>query len=256
MAENSKIEWTHHTFNPWMGCSKVSAGCKNCYAEAIMDHRYGKVKWGPDGTRQRTKNWREPLAWHRLAKANGVRQRVFCASLADVFEDFAGLDAIRADLWPLVEQCDSLDWLLLTKRPENARRMVPARWLKGGWPSHVAFGTSVEGGEASLAHNRLRMRHALSVPAPMHFLSCEPLIGSLGTAIDRLHYFKWVIVGGESGDGARPMDLEWARSIRDECRAHGVPFFFKQMGGVRDKGGRLEDIPEDLRIRETPWGNA
>ena len=256
MAENSKIEWTHHTFNPWMGCSKVSAGCKNCYAEAMMDHRYGKVKWGPDGTRRRTKTWAEPLAWHRLAKANGVRQRVFCASLADVFEDFAGLDAIRAALWPLVEQCDQLDWLLLTKRPENARRMVPARWLQtGGWPSHVAVGTSLEGGPTHATIGAARVEHLRAIPAPVRFISAEPLLGPIagGIGLDGIHQ---VIVGGESGDGARPMDLEWARSIRDECRAHGVPFFFKQLGGVRDKGGRFEDIPEDLRIRETPWGNA
>ena len=119
MAENSKIEWTDHTFNPWIGCTKVSDGCKNCYAESLMDKRWGKVKWGPQGQRQRTsdENWKKPFAWDRQAAKQGIRYRVFCASLADVFEDNDQVSDWRLDLFDMIKVTPNLDWLLLTKRP-------------------------------------------------------------------------------------------------------------------------------------------
>lgn len=126
--QDSKIEWTDHTFNPWMGCTKVSPLCEHCYAETMMDTRYGRVTWGPQGTRVRTskENWRKPLKWDRDARAEGQRRRVFCASLADVFEDRDELLPWRSELFELIDRTTQLDWLLLTKRPERIGRMWPA----------------------------------------------------------------------------------------------------------------------------------
>jgi protein gp37 len=282
--ENSKIEWTHHTFNPWIGCTKVSDGCKNCYAETLMDHRYGRVKWGPQGERQRTSpaNWRKPLQWNKQAEAEGRRYRVFCASLADVFEDRAELAPWRSDLFALIDRTPNLDWLLLTKRPENVGDMV-AQMTAGhlnieDW-DNIWIGTSVEDQAAA----DKRIPHLLRIPAKVRFLSMEPLLGPVDlrsfeyphdrwlteghdwltgeewqhssifgggsswlTADDADDYGKkrihWVIVGGESGQNARPMDSEWVRQIRDQCKKTGVPFLFKQWGGVNKKAaGRLLD---------------
>jgi len=141
--ENSKIEWTDHTFNPWIGCTKVSAGCKNCYAEAFMDKRLKRAKWGAQGTRVRTTEqyWKKPLAWNKKAEKAGVRQRVFCASLADVFEDHPAqreeMAQWRTDLFNLISETPWLDWLLLAKRPGNVLAMVPDHWLDQ-WPSLIA----------------------------------------------------------------------------------------------------------------------
>ena len=236
--ENSAIEWTTHTFNPWMGCTKVSPGCKFCYAETLMDTRYGKVKWGPQGRRVRTSdaNWRKPLAWNRAAEFARKRARVFCASLADVFEvkvdQAAAMTGWRAELWNLIGQTPWLDWLLLTKRPEFVGRMVPPEWMTGYWPANVWIGTSVENQE----YAEKRIPELLKVPAAVRFLSCEPLLGQVDlTAAGAIYNgeypgVNWVIVGGESGRDARPMHPDWARSLRDQCQAAGVPFFFKQWG--------------------------
>lgn len=250
--ENSKIEWTDHTFNPWIGCQKVSAGCANCYAESFAN-RFGLAEWGAAGTRVRTSavNWRQPLSWNRKAQAKGVRAKVFCASLADVFEDREEVAPWRADLFDLIAQTKSLDWLLLTKRPENVNCMVPARWLAPGlWPVNVWIGTSVENQAAADE----RIPHLLEVPAQVRFLSMEPLLGyvdlsgrtvddvwidqdyadsdpELGRVVAREGWpIHWVIVGGESGEHARPMLEPWARYALYQCGAAGVPFFFKQWG--------------------------
>jgi protein gp37 len=244
MAENSKIEWTHHTFNPWIGCTKVSQGCKHCYAETLMDHRYGKVQWGPQGTRVRTSaaNWKKPLQWNRTAQAEGRRYRVFCASLADVFEikpDQPEMAEWRMDLFNLIKQTPNLDWLLLTKRPEDVRISEPL-FPDKPMPSNVWIGTSVE--DQATADERIP--HLLNIPAAVRFLSMEPLLGpvDLGPALytngvhkGHIYYRKinWVIVGGESGPDARPMNPGWARSIRDQCAASGTPFLFKQWGEFR-----------------------
>ena len=247
MAENSKIEWTDHTFNPWIGCTKVSDGCKHCYAETLMDKRYGRVGWCPQGTRQRTSeaNWRKPLAWNRRAKAEGRRYKVFCASLADVFEDRQELIAWRVDLLDMIGRTSHLDWLLLTKRPENVQDMIaqatgrhPEAWLANHM--NVWIGTSVEDQKAADE----RIPHLLHIPARVRFLSMEPLLGAVG--LDQVydhtlrtpgtilmpfyHGIHWVIVGGESGPHARPMHPDWVRSIRDQCVDASVPFFFKQWG--------------------------
>jgi len=242
-VENSKIGWCHHTFNPWVGCSKVSPACDNCYAERDMDHRFGRVTWGPGQERDRTKegNWSKPRRWNREAAAEGTKYKVFCASLADVFdgEKVSDLDAWRADLWKLIEETESLYWLLLTKRPQNIMRMVPESW-RGGFPEHVWIGASAESQEW------LDRRASIlcQVPATVRFLSCEPLLGPLNME----HYLfandafdgspvpnpriNWVIAGGESGKDWRPMDMDWVRGIRDQCVAADVPFFFKQTAGM------------------------
>ena len=235
MAENSKIEWTDHTFNPWIGCQKVSPGCDRCYAEAMMDHRYGRVQWGPHGERVRTSaaNWRKPRQWAKAA--NGVRPRVFCASLADVFDNRAPAGA-RDDLFDLIRCTPQLDWLLLTKRPENIAKMLPADW-GSGW-SNVWLGTTCE----DQAHFDRRWPILGAVPAVVHFVSYEPALGPLRIGAARP---SWIICGGESGAGARYMEPDWARSLRDECAGEGVAFFFKQMTGKRP-------IPEDLLVRQFP----
>lgn len=257
MAENSKIEWTDHTFNPWIGCTKVSAACDHCYAEVATPTRTmrasGRETWGPHAPRQRTSaaNWRKPLAWDRAAAAAGERHRVFCASLADVFDNHASiLPEWRADLWRLIEATPNLDWMLLTKRPGNIAKMLPEDW--GAGYRNVWLGcTVVNQAEADRDIPKL-----LEVPAAVRFLSMEPLLGpvniirpDLGGQFCNAHCVErcgshgdeecpqfatgsidLVIVGGESGPGARPMHPDWARSLRDQCQAAGVAFHFKQWG--------------------------
>ncbi|MBR8248634.1 phage Gp37/Gp68 family protein [Burkholderia cenocepacia] len=264
MSENSKIEWTDHTFNPFIGCTKVSPGCDHCYAEHMMDTRLHKVVWGPHGERVRTSaaTWREPIRWNarhdQFFAAHGRRQRVFCASLADVFDNQVS-DDWRADLFDLITATPNLDWLLLTKRIGNVAAMVPYDWTcpRRGWPSNVWLGaTIVNQAEADRDIPKL-----LAVPARVRFLSMEPLLGPVdlerpmpGPDLDQGAGAKicqpwmiqsgidWVIVGGESGRGARPMHGDWARSLRDQCAAAGVPFLFKQWGewiAYRQHGAEL-----------------
>ncbi|MBX3209616.1 MAG: phage Gp37/Gp68 family protein [Labilithrix sp.] len=229
MAAKSNIEWTDHTFNPWWGCDKVSDACKHCYADTFsrrVGHGMSKpALWGPGSTRQLAsdKTWAEPAKWDAAAKAAGTRARVFCASMADVFEDRPELQPERERLFDLVEQTPSLDWLLLTKRPEHVASMA-ARWSVN-WPLNVWLGTTAE----NQAMADLRIPLLLSVPARLHFVSVEPLLG----AVDLSAYtsrLDWVILGGESGAKSRPMDLAWARQVRDQTLAASIPLFFKQWG--------------------------
>ena len=223
MAENTKIEWAHHTWNFWWGCVKVSEGCANCYAETLS-HRFGKSIWGPASTtdRERKKGAIANLRkWNKQAAQSGEVVRVFAQSMSDFFEDHPQLPAWRAEACAVIEECSNLVVMLLTKRPKNILRMVPAHWLES-WPSHVWIGTSDEGNQ----HQRLdELRR---IPAAVRFISMEPLIADPGTV--NLNDIHWAIVGGESGTGARPMHPDWARSIRDQCVAAGVAFHFKQWG--------------------------
>lgn len=329
MAENSKIEWTTHSWNPWRGCTKVSPGCKNCYAETLSGRNPGMLGvWGPQGTRvvAAESAWREPLKWDRQAKAaldqyerliadpsytkteayqNGFRwtkpdrPRVFCASLADVFEDWQGtmvnaagmslwkswnadaviasedrphprtspltMDDVRMRLFRLIDATPHLDWLLLTKRPENITRMMPpathvshdVAGRKGLTLSETGplvirpnlwLGTSVE--DQQWADERIP--HLLRVPARVRFLSVEPLLGPVrlnaikgitmdgrpgtGTFNSLFRGISWVIVGGESGgtkcSPPRPCNVEWVRSIVEQCKVAGVACFVKQLGKV------------------------
>jgi protein gp37 len=298
MAESTAISWTDHTFNPWRGCTKVSPGCANCYAACNIGVKMHGVKWGPRGERivKSESGWREPLAWNRAAQKAGRRARVFCASLADVFEAADTMPAesapvvagARLRLLRLIYDTPHLDWLLLTKRPENIvlalTEAVDAtvnnhtvsglafsfwlyQWIQGAPPSNVWLGTSVENQEQA----DKRIPHLLAAPAAVRFLSCEPLLGPVrimdhlmqgknpGFCLNckKTHGFSccpnfggvyhppaaecsgfirrdfginWVIVGGESGPKARPMQAVWARSLRDQCAAAGAAFHFKQWG--------------------------
>jgi protein gp37 len=180
MGENTAISWCHSTWNPWIGCTRVSPGCQHCYAEAFA-RRYNKAEWGPTAQRVRTSaaNWRKPIIWNRKAQDEGIRRRVFCASLADVFEDNDQLLEWRGELFRLIEQTSSLDWLLLTKRPEHVNDMVPAYWRTGRhWPANLWIGTTVENQAAA----DKRIPALINIPAPVRFLSCEPLLGAVDLA--------------------------------------------------------------------------
>lgn len=307
MSENSKIEWTDHTFNPWEGCQKVGPGCDHCYAETRNARFAGgvAVNWGPGAPRRRTSeaNWRKPLAWNaahdKFFAAHGRRQRVFCSSLADVFDNAVD-PAWREDLLELIASTPNLDWLLLTKRIGNVWGMVPVDWLCGGaWPAHVWLGaTIVNQAEADRDIPKL-----LEIEAPVRFLSMEPLLGPVTirqylmagkhpgrcSACGKGHGFArcpnyggvaarregqdgcngfvraefaidWVIAGGESGPGARPMHPDWARSLRDQCVAAGVPFLFKQWGEHSLAYDRERDDPDwrrcgDMDRRPGRWIN-
>jgi protein gp37 len=239
-VEKTKIEWTGtfddkgvlqrgFTFNPWIGCTKVSPACTNCYAETLMDTRYGRVEWGNGKPRSRTSdaNWKLPLKWNREAAKNEIRRKVFCASLADVFD--AEVDqAWRNDLFALNRATPWLDWLTLTKRPENIPAMLPPDW-GSGYPN-VWLGTSVE--SQKYANERVPLLTA--VPAVVHFLSVEPLLGPI--RFNNLKGIEWVIVGGESGHGSRPMGKDWVIGIQEQLLAAGIPFFFKQWGEFNEEG--------------------
>jgi protein gp37 len=281
MGENSGIEWTDHTFNPWSGCQRVSPGCDHCYAAALAKRSprtFGS--WEPGGERKRTSEayWRQPLAWHRKAEKEGKRARVFCGSMCDVFDNEVPAEW-REYLWALILDTPWLDWLLLTKRPSNIRRMLPSPWMCA-WPlENVWLGTTVENQQEA----DRRIPELLAVPARVRFLSCEPLLGPVdlrrvegrrqGKHLDALlgihrdtvtHYcdgytgrIHWVIAGGESGPGARPMRPAWARDLRDQCAEAGVPFFFKQWGewaDVAQMDARLGTLP-NLPPAD-PWGEG
>lgn len=205
-------------------------------------------------------HWNDPVRWNKAADKAGKRRRVFCASMADVFEDHPSLDDPRERLWNLIEATPWLDWQLLTKRPENIVTMVPADWLGHNRRPNVWLGTTVE----NQKYAELRLPHLLVVPAAVHFVSYEPALGP----IDLLpwmdhecgappHYscpneIGWVIAGGESGPGHRAPDLEWFRKVRNDCKLAGVPFFFKQVGGIRPTSGG--DMLDGVVQKQFPLG--
>ncbi len=252
--KNSHIEWCHHTFNPWIGCTKVSPGCLHCYAETLMDTRYGRVKWGRGNDRSRTSsgNWKQPRRWNKEAAQAGERPRVFCASLAD-WLDMEVPHGWRVDLLNLIEATPNLDWLLLTKRPESwSARMheaayaapMAARWINGEPPPNVWLGTSAEDQQRWDE----RLPELLRIPARVRFVSAEPLLGPIWMGDLRP---DWLIVGGESGPRSRTMDPLWVESLCDQCVTPQVAFLFKQWGGVdkkatgRELDGRTwDELPE------------
>lgn len=314
MAENSNIEWCDHTFNPWRGCTKVSAGCAHCYAETLSKRNPKLLgEWGKGKPRVLASDemWRQPLKWNsragRQRLINGQlltqwgttetagqpdsrviniespdgfdgtmtvkewndlplpRPRVFCASLADWLDDEVPIEWFKR-LLKLIHETPNIDWLLLTKRPQNWRSrlegmdhdiifdtgdFVASEWLEGRPPANVWLGTSVEDQLVADA----RIPALLKIPAKVRFLSCEPLLGPVVFAEEWLgseawrdavgsenYWINWVIAGGESGPNARTMDAEWARSLRDQCSESEVPFLFKQWGGTNKKAsGRLLD---------------
>lgn len=329
MAETS-IQWTDFTFNPWIGCQRVSPGCEHCYAETY-DKRVGgapkhlraradvpELRWGPKAARVRTSVslWKQPLKWNLIAKdeqdganvENGHpparRRRVFCASLADVFDLHESIDPRwRLELFSLIRQTPHLDWQLLTKRPQNFRAVVDQalglsargndheaymgspeafeetrlwlhQWLGGKAPENVWLGTTVE--DQQRADERIP--HLIAAPAKVRFLSCEPLLGPLDLSRwmdeDKLGFVNseidWVIIGGESGHGARPLDLSWVRSLVGQCRDGGRSVeprpFVKQLGrkpfetanvielAPPAAAGDIEAMMERSRLHPAPAG--
>ncbi|WP_375283419.1 phage Gp37/Gp68 family protein [Sphingobium yanoikuyae] len=255
MAENSAIEWTHHTFNPWIGCTKVGPGCDNCYAADLSKARLG-VKWGAGAERRHTaaSTWKQPRAWNRKAQASGKRYRVFCASLADVFDNEVPAEW-RAELFQLIRETPHLDWLLVTKRIGNAAKMAEAA---GGWPDNIWLGAtvvnqmeadrdvpkllwtegpkfrflSIEPMQAPIDLTSIRAPREADEPdldtdwrfdaldtGDYYFFDCGDGFTDGGDGPYRDHRIDWVIVGGESGPNARPMHPDWARSLRDQCSA-------------------------------------
>lgn len=262
MGENSAIAWTTHTFNAREGCEKVSQGCKNCYAESRNNRYHAGQHWGPMATTERLLRspayWNQPKKWNREALATGQRPRVFSASLSDVFEDHPAVVESRARLFGLVGECSALDWLLLTKRPENIMSLVPETW-RAAFPSNVWIGTTAEDKPALCA----RLEHLLAVPALVRFLSVEPQLEYLDVSGALAEGVNWVITGGESGPKARPYHAEWAMAIVRQCREAGVAPFVKQMGSnahhgyvrmpLTDRAGAdPAEWPADLRVQEFP----
>ncbi|WP_455563529.1 DUF5131 family protein [Akkermansia massiliensis] len=223
MAKNSSIEWTHHTFNPWWGCTKVSPACANCYAETWAK-RVGCDIWGANAKRRffGDKHWHEPVLWDKASKVKGIRHRVFCASMSDIFEPRSELSPWRDKLWELILKTPNLDWLLLTKHPDQIQYFCP--WVNN-WPDNVWLGTTVENQE----YANKRIPHLLQHSAKIRFLSCEPLLGPLDITSWQ-NGIDWVITGGESGPKARPMHPDWVRKLRDQCQVADIPFHFKQWG--------------------------
>jgi protein gp37 len=280
MAAISAIEWTDATFNPWIGCTRVSPACDHCYAATSTPARALGVAWGADEPRRRTSpgNWAQPLRWNaqhaEFFVKHGRRRRVFCASLADVFDNEVH-PQWRIDLLELIAATPDLDWLLLTKRIGNAERLLDealdvmshglTRWRDVPWPN-VWIGATI----ANQAEADRDIPKLLRAPAAVRFVSVEPLLGPVDIAwalghrvgiaagfLQRGHFspglevlrpLDWVIVGGESGAHARPMHPDWARSLRDQCTAAGVPYLFKQWGewAPGKEFGRLE----------YPWGDG
>ena len=237
MAENTKIEWADMTFNPWIGCTCVSPACDNCYAADMMDTRYGRVKWGAGEPRSRTSsaNWRKPIQWDKAAAKDGKRPFVFSPSLADPFDKEVE-PQWRTDFFDLIRATTNLVWLLLTKRIGNVDKMVSDA---GGLPGNVAIGATMAN-QAEYDRDRMKLASVKRNHQPLFtFGSFEPLLGPV-----RLDIFApdWIIVGGESGPNARPMDLDWARSLKTDCQRLGRIFNFKQVGGrTHEKGGHELD---------------
>jgi protein gp37 len=253
MGVDTAIGWTDHTFNPWWGCTRVSEGCKFCYAETFAK-RTGNIVWGKGQPRRffADKHWDEPRKWDDAAKAAGSPALVFCASMADVFEDRADLVSHRARLFDLILDTPHLQWQLLTKRPENVMRLVPAAW-SSDWPPNAWIGCTME--NQSAADDRGPV--LVEIPAPVLFVSAEPLLGQVDlwpwlgcTWIPNVMGIDCIIIGGESGPHHRPLDLAHARYLVGQANAFGVPVFFKQVGGQYPTSGG--DELDGVRYKQFP----
>jgi protein gp37 len=279
MSENSKIQWTDDTMNFWQGCTKISPGCQFCYAEARDQRFSGGTHWGPGAPRARSKDFDAPLRWnekpwvcetcgkivaltiaeHNCQNPQYHRRRVFSLSLGDWLDDEVPIEWL-ADMLDVIRRCPNLDFLLLTKRPENWNLRAEAvidceidkgremrvevidmlnAWLSGTPPANVWIGTTVENQE----YADKRIRELLKIPAVCRFLSVEPMLGPIefsdvtnrSDAVEQwgkkaLAGISWVICGGESGSKARGFDVGWARSTVAQCKAAGVACFVKQLG--------------------------
>lgn len=236
MAENSKIEWCHNTMNFWTGCQKVGPPCDNCYAEGWAK-RSGHVEWGPHAERRRTSAtlWAQPYKWNARAAKMRRRERVFSLSLGDWLDNKVP-SQWRLDMAKVIETTPHLDWLLLTKRIQNFDTLSP--WVRD-IPDNVWLGITC-GSQPEYDRDWPILR---DIPAAVRFISHEPSLGPLYVWGHTMP--DWIIQGGESGHGARYMDPEWARRLRDQCRDSRIAYFFKQMTGKKP-------IPDDLMVRQFP----
>lgn len=317
MGELTGIEWTDSTWNPFIGCAKVSDGCKFCYADAISS-RFPFVEWGANGTRVLTveSNWKQPLRWNRKAGEAGVRHKVFVASLADIFEDWKGpmlnnkgeqvfaygsewgshlsvidgafpltMDLVRKRLFAMIDATPNLDWLLLTKRPENIRWMWTSVDEENGRPSHrrnVWLGTTAEN-QDNLERRMPSLKKCRDL-SPVLFLSVEPMVGPVTlwpdafsdcanfentvmdpttgayecclkcdyTGVSSEPLVDWVIAGCESGHSRRPANASWFESLAKECAEYEIPFFMKQMEINGEVSKTLSSFPSPVQVRQFP----
>jgi protein gp37 len=238
MGADTNISWTDYTVNLWVGCTEVGPGCDNCYARKLAKRR-GWAEWGAEAPRHFFKGTKESLI--RYAKKQTERKKVFCMSLGDIFDNEVE-QRHRDELWELVEQLTELDWQLLTKRIGNAKRMLPEKWLKHGLPSHVWLGITV----ADQREAERDIPKLLEIPARIHWLSIEPILGPITIEWP----VEWVIVGGESGERRREMDLAWLESLITQCRAKNIPIWVKQDSAF--KAGTQGRIPDQWWIHEFP----
>ncbi len=281
MGDVTGISWCDHTYNVWIGCTKVSEGCRLCYAERDNERWHRTDRWGDRGQRRKSASGHRLTTWGRRywgecgacgwrgemelfpecpqchkPELRPTRQRVFVNSLSDLFEDRAELVPWRNEFWALTQICTGLDFLILTKRPENINRLGPRDWRFGfGWPQNIWLGTSVENQRRADE----RLPDLMNVPATVRWLSVEPMLEPIDLwrwlpsfAMQGLPAIQWVVCGGESGPGCWPMHTDWARRLRDQCQTAGVAFYMKQLGGAVDRREELSDLPRDLRIREWP----
>lgn len=262
MADQTNIEWCDRTFSPWQGCEKISPGCKFCYAEAFSRWTV-PGHWGKNAPRRFRADdyWSKPHKWNVHAAKTGVRERVFVASVADVFEDRPDLVPHRQRLFETIRDTPRLDWMLLSKRPENAARMLP--WMLDGsepW-RNVWIGATGEDDQ----HARKRSIAVAEVRAVVRFMSYEPALSSVEWQHVLPGVIDWLIIGGESGPGAREFQVAWAREALAAARRHGVVPFVKQLGRFpradgrlvqlrsdKKKGGDMAEWEPDLRVREWP----
>jgi protein gp37 len=249
MGKETGISWTDHTFNPWWGCTKVSAGCDHCYAETL-DARWGEPHWGKGVPRRvfGDKHWAEPLAWNAAALKAGMLAKVFCASMADIMDDEAP-EGQRERLWALIDATPNLIWQLLTKRPQRYARALPANFRH----RNVWLGASAE----DQPNYDLRwplLRAAADTRLLTTFVSYEPALGPLRLpGAERMFSPDWVIFGGESGPGRRPMERQWLEDLKADCETGATLLFVKQFGAATPAEGAAL-IPAELLIRQFPEG--
>lgn len=293
MGEKTGIAWCDHTFNAWWGCAKVSPACDHCYAETWAKRTGFPDLWGVNAGRRTfgEKHWYEPIRWDLAAMKEGRRAKVFCNSMADVFDNHEGVTEARRRLWTVIKCTPNLDWLILTKRVGNIPKMLPSDWGPEGYPNAWLGISVVNQPEADRDIPKL-----LALPAAVRFISAEPLIsrvdlwafakgmctdcggaGEMAAGGPTTTFpedddgivrcdecggtgkweenpgLSWVIVGGESGGEARTMDLFWAENLLTECRNQEIPFFMKQLSQADTKDfGVYDSFPEHLRVRQWP----
>lgn len=255
MGKVTGISWTDSTFNAWWGCVEVSPACDHCYAREVAARFWPERLWGKDAPRRffPEKHWRQLISWDARAATLGKPRKVFVNSMADLFEDRRDLDPWREKLFGIIETTPFVIYQLLTKRPEVIQKLVPVKWMENAWPSNVWMGVTAE--------NQRRWDERVSVlrklNAKVKWVSAEPLLGDL---VDDYAGIDWIVVGGESGAGARRMAPEWASSILARCASSGTKFFMKQKGsvlagelGCTEKSGKNpSEWPAWMRVQDFP----